>query len=197
MAEFPIMPFHVDAYLSATENLATIEHGAYQLILMQMWRHGGVLPNDDKVLAGYAKLRLYRWKKMKPTIMAFMRIEGNFITQNRLIKLIELGRQHSFVQSQKAKRMWAKKRQSFNAPAYATAMPVHMPGDAKVSKIVSTNSFLENSTRSENGQADEKTQTAPPNLAAPPPNRDDETPNQFAPTSALMNSRLVKGLRQQ
>ena len=151
MTKYPIMPMHVDAYLGATEHLSTIEHGAYQLILMQMWRGGGVLPNDDKVLARCAKVDAARWKKMKPTIMGFIRIEGKFITQRRLIGILDKLNRHSESQSTKAQRRWLKNKGLPHADGIATALPVHMPTDAKV---LSGESSLEGSALSppENGK---------------------------------------------
>lgn len=134
MAKYPVMPVHIDAYLSATEHLSTIEHGAYQLILFQMWRHGGALLNNDRVLARCAGLDMGRWKRMKPTIMAFMQIEGNYITQRRLIEILDKLSRHSKSQSDRAKSKWLKINGPKHAAGMPPAIPTHMPKSAKVKK---------------------------------------------------------------
>lgn len=189
MAEFPTMPLFTDAYLGDTGHLTTVEHGAYLLILIAMWRNGGVLPGDDKTLARYAKLNLDKWGKVKATIMAFLQRDGAFVTQPKLLKTIQSVRQHSQSQSSRAKSRWLKQK----GLAHASASIRHMPIDAIQTKKVSTSLLMRDSTRSEKGQAEEEKATStPPELAAAPPS--EAAP--LAPTSALMNTRLVRGMSQ-
>jgi uncharacterized protein YdaU (DUF1376 family) len=42
-----------------------LEHGAYMLLLMAMWRSGGTLPKNDKRLARFAKLTTPQWNRIK------------------------------------------------------------------------------------------------------------------------------------
>lgn len=55
LAEFPSMPLWTEAYLADTGHLTTIEHGAYLLLLITMWRAGGSPPNDDKTLREWVR----------------------------------------------------------------------------------------------------------------------------------------------
>ena len=84
MTDSPAMLLWTDAYIGDTMHLTTLEHGAYLLILMSMWRAGGSLPNDEKMLARTAKLSLDKWRKIAPTILAFMTVDGAAISQKRL-----------------------------------------------------------------------------------------------------------------
>lgn len=85
MAQFPAMPFWTDAYLGDTTHLTTIEHGAYLLLLFTSWRSKDCcLPDDDKLLARYAKLGPVQWVKMRPVIEPFFKIENGVWIQQRL-----------------------------------------------------------------------------------------------------------------
>lgn len=126
MAQFPMFPLWTDAYLADTTHLSTVEHGAYLLLLITMWRSGDkALPNDDVRLARFARLRLDQWRRMKPTILAFFEIDGGCIRQARLTDEAESCARFSESQGRKAKARWLKKRH----PHDAAAMPerCHLP----------------------------------------------------------------------
>lgn len=76
MADFPYLPMWTDAYLADTTHLHTEEHGAYLLLLFSAWRNPECsLPDDDATLSRLAGLSLAKWKAMKPTIMAFWKLD--------------------------------------------------------------------------------------------------------------------------
>lgn len=74
-----------DAYMADTSHLTTFEHGAYLLILIAMWRAGGHLPNDDIRLARSARMTPGKWAKIAPTIRQFLTVNGDTVTQKRLM----------------------------------------------------------------------------------------------------------------
>jgi uncharacterized protein YdaU (DUF1376 family) len=79
------MPLWTDAYLGDTTHLTTLEHGAYLLLLITAWRaRDNRLPDDDRLLARYAKLTPAQWQRVKPILSAFFRIEDGYWTQGRL-----------------------------------------------------------------------------------------------------------------
>ena len=85
MAEFPSLPLFTDAYLADTTHLTTTEHGAYLLLLMTAWRTPGCyLPDDDVMLARYAKMTRDKWKKIRPTLVQFFRVRDGQWHQARL-----------------------------------------------------------------------------------------------------------------
>lgn len=85
MAEFPALPLWTDAYLGDTTHLKTVEHGAYLLLLMTAWRSRDCrLPDDDALLARYARCGPREWKRLRPIIEPFFDIENGFWTQRRL-----------------------------------------------------------------------------------------------------------------
>jgi len=84
MTATPFMQLYVADYMGDTQHLTTEQHGAYLLLLMTMWRHGGRLPNDASKLARIARVNLRRWHSVSPEVMAFFTVEGDAITQKRL-----------------------------------------------------------------------------------------------------------------
>lgn len=122
MAQHPCFPLWTDAYLGDTGHLSTTEHGAYLLLLITMWRNKGSLPNDDKLLARYARLTSTQWRRIKPILMPFFEVDGDELRQARLTDEYAAVRRQSLKQSDKAKARWLKEKK--------TAMPVHSPGNA-------------------------------------------------------------------
>jgi uncharacterized protein YdaU (DUF1376 family) len=84
MTTTPGMMLWTDAYLGDTSHLTTLEHGAYLLILMAMWRAGGSLPDDDARLARCAGLSRDKWRRIAPTIRELLIGEDGRVTQKRL-----------------------------------------------------------------------------------------------------------------
>ncbi len=69
MSAPPWMPLYVADYLADTRHLTTIEHGAYLLLIMHYWRHGG-LPDDDGRLAQITGMTVNDWLSIRSTIAA-------------------------------------------------------------------------------------------------------------------------------
>ncbi len=129
MAEFPAMPLWTDAYLGDTTHLTTTEHGAYLLLLISMWRTAEKrLPNDDRLLARYARCTAGQWARMRPILMTFFNVRGGFITQSRLTDEAVAVKQKSRKQSDKAKARWLKVKE----PVDAVALPEPCRNDASL-----------------------------------------------------------------
>ncbi len=135
MAEFPALPLWTDAYLADTTHLTTLEHGAYLLLLMAMWRSKDCrLPADDRALSRYARVTTGQWARVKATLMAFFRLEDGHITQGRLTDEAVAVRQNSRRQSDKAKHRWLKN----NETPDAVAMPNACRTDASLTLTLTT-----------------------------------------------------------
>lgn len=117
MAEFPAMPLWTDAYLSDTGHLSTVEHGAYLLLLLTMWRAGGELPDDDIKLSRYTKMTMAKWLKIKPSIMEFFIRANGVLSQKRLQKEFQFVKKNRQKQSQNAKAKWLKSKETGDAVA--------------------------------------------------------------------------------
>jgi len=66
----PWMSFYVRDYLADTVHLSTVEHGAYLMLIMHYWLHGG-LPSEDAKLARIARLSLSEWTEIRQTVADF------------------------------------------------------------------------------------------------------------------------------
>lgn len=192
MAEFPIMPFYIDAYMGDTRHLSTLEHGAYLLLLFAMWRAGGGIENDDDMLAKCAGLTSTQWRRVKPKLMKKMHVESGYVTQAKLLETLEAVRRKSILASDSARARWLKTK----GRPHAFAQRRQSEGNAI--QIVSNSSFLEGGASSESaGQAEQKqrAQQEPPNVAAAPPKVNGFNPNNIdlSPSSALLGTRLMKG----
>lgn len=70
------MPLWIGAYLADTMRLTTIQHGAYLLLLIAYWRERAALPDDDEELRSITKLDRAEWKRQRPVLAKFFKIEG-------------------------------------------------------------------------------------------------------------------------
>lgn len=138
MARFPSFPLWTDAYLADTGHLTTIEHGAYLLLLITMWRAGGKLPNDDKQLARYARMTAGQWARIKPTMMAFFTVSSDGITQGRLTDELGIIKRKSEKQSDSANAKWRKENNKRHASASAETVVGDIPNGCQVDAPIST-----------------------------------------------------------
>lgn len=85
MTERPYMQLYIADYLGDTQHLTIEQSGCYLHLLMAMWRAGGYLPNDATKLARVVRLTVRKWKKLATDVMPLFTIEGDRITQKRLL----------------------------------------------------------------------------------------------------------------
>jgi len=86
MSAPPYMKLYIADYLADTTHLSCLEHGAYLMLLMAMWRAGGKLPNKDVKLAAITRLPARDWAKIRPAIMELFTVSGGAIKHKRLAK---------------------------------------------------------------------------------------------------------------
>ena len=119
MSNPPWMPLYVRDYLADTTHLRTVEHGAYLLLIMHYWQHGG-LPAEDARLCRIVKMRPCHWTEIRPVL------EQLFSPGFRSHKRIDHELQHAAAIKEKA-RQAARKRWSKQPPwNHATASSKHM-----------------------------------------------------------------------
>ena len=78
------MPLYVGDYLRDTAHLSTSEHGAYFLMLMHAWTHGGELPGDGPRLCIITKMSAKDWRHSGDILMAFFQRHGAMLRHKRL-----------------------------------------------------------------------------------------------------------------
>lgn len=118
MAEFPALPFWVDAYVADTGHLSPEQHGLYLLLLMLMWRsHDCRVPNDDDWIARRLNVNsdLVRLK-LRPIIAEFCFPDSrHWLSQKRLRKEWNSLRERSRKASRSSKSRWDREKNHANA----------------------------------------------------------------------------------
>ena len=85
MAEYPALPLFTDAFIADTIHLDAAETGAYMMLLMSAWRTSECrLPDDDKILARFARCSPRQWTKIKDTVLKFWTLKNGYWEQKRL-----------------------------------------------------------------------------------------------------------------
>ena len=123
----PYLQFYPTDYLSDTQHLTTVEHGAYFLLILNYWQRGGPLPDDDKRLAGIVKLPIEQWLNARSTVVEFFAVENGTWIHSRiesdLNKVKSTRKQQSEAGKLSAAKRLKKKRNltvvetPFNAPS--------------------------------------------------------------------------------
>jgi uncharacterized protein YdaU (DUF1376 family) len=116
VSELPFMPLYVADYLADTTHLSTEAHGAYLLLLMVLWKSGGEVQNDDKILARIVRLSPAKWDRIKDDVLEFFNVVENKIFHNRVTQEIQKAKNLGEVRSEVGKRgVQAKRLKSLEA----------------------------------------------------------------------------------
>jgi uncharacterized protein YdaU (DUF1376 family) len=108
MADYPHMPFFVDAYLGDTMHLSLEEHGAYLKLLMIAWRSPDcALPDDDRKLARMLGVTVAAWtRRLRPAIAPFWTVADGVWTQKKQRKIREKVSEISQLRASAAAQRW-------------------------------------------------------------------------------------------
>ena len=72
-------PFYPSDYLKDTQRLTTEQHGAYLLLILDCWNHGGQTSDDDEDLASVTKMPLEAWQRARRKLAClFLQEEGQW-----------------------------------------------------------------------------------------------------------------------
>jgi Uncharacterized protein conserved in bacteria len=77
------MPLFIGDYLKYTARLSTEQHGAYILLIMDYWTNGPPA-DDDEELAVITRLDLRSWRRHRPKIERYFRIEDGVWRHKRI-----------------------------------------------------------------------------------------------------------------
>lgn len=97
------MPIYWGDYLRDTMHLATVEHGAYLLLIAHYWTSRTPLPDNDARLAAITKLSPDAWSNARPVLAAFFKIADGVWRHERVEKELAAWSERKEKRSQKAK----------------------------------------------------------------------------------------------
>lgn len=121
MAAPPYMKLYVGDYLGDTHHLGSVEHGAYLLLLMAMWRSGGSLPADDDGLARLSRCTPEQWGEIRRAILPFFSRSRGRLTHKRLASELAKYENTSCKRSEAGKRGGRKNTNDNNSVHKANA----------------------------------------------------------------------------
>ena len=131
MSAPPFMQLWVADYLGDTRHLTCEQHGAYLLLLMSMWRAGGSVSNEPRMLARLACCTPSRWSKIAPEVLDLLTLEGDQISHPRIKAELTKASEKSIKRAEAGTRggVATSKVNSLKnndtAPAIATRLPQH------------------------------------------------------------------------
>ena len=120
MSDTPFMPLWVADFVGDTLDLDAKEIGAYLLILMTMWGRDGYLPNDDKKLQRVARCGR-DWPRVWAALAHYFTVEGDRITQGRLLQELQKVAAKRAVNAQHGARGGRAKALKYNKSDLANA----------------------------------------------------------------------------
>ena len=86
MAALPYMQFYVGDYLADTGHLTTVQHGAYLLLMLNYWRRGEALADDDARLSATVKMTKRVWLRNRPVLAEFFEVSDGVWRHKRIEK---------------------------------------------------------------------------------------------------------------
>ena len=102
------MPLYIGDYLADTMSLEAREHGAYLLLIMHYWRNGP-LPDDDRALAGIARVDRKTWAAdTGPIVRNFFAAEDGRLHHKRIDAEREAARLIAEKKRSAANARWGK-----------------------------------------------------------------------------------------
>jgi len=115
------MKLYIGDYLGDTHHLGALEHGAYLLLLMAMWRAGGTLPAIDANLAKLARCTPDEWATIRDVVLAYFKRSRGRLTHKRIAQEIAKYEDVSGKRSEAGKQGGDKKSKKNKGPALAIA----------------------------------------------------------------------------
>lgn len=116
MPKLPYMPWYPTDYKADTSHLSLEEHGAYRLLLDQLWLSDGVLGFDVKRLSRRLGITPKRFEKIWAEIGEFFCLEAGQITHKRVTSEIkkaqEMVEKRAATARKAAEKRWKKDKKN-------------------------------------------------------------------------------------
>jgi len=88
MSKTPFMPLWVADFINKTTDLDARETGAYLMLIMALWTHGGTLPNDARKLQRIARCGR-EWPRVWAAIEGYFDVSDDSISQPRVTEELQ------------------------------------------------------------------------------------------------------------
>jgi len=93
MTKVKMMPLYVDEFIGDTDGLDPWDRGMYLLLLVYMWKREDDLPDNDAEIARTLGITRGTWVKLRGRLSRFLLCDGATVSQKKLRKLFEKGRE--------------------------------------------------------------------------------------------------------
>lgn len=116
------MPLYIGDYLADTASLSTLQHGAYMLLMMEIWRNGPI-QNNPRRLSRVAKTDVQTWEdEIWPELQDFFTVVDGCLDQKRLRAEREKAEEISKKRANAAAKRHTSKQNSCKTDANAEQM---------------------------------------------------------------------------
>lgn len=144
MTELPYRPEHVNDAIANSEELTNEELGAFVRLQRAMWKAGGYLPDDTKVLARFSRAGS-RWGKVAPAILRKLTAFGGKISCPELLTVLLITKERRRKRAEAAQQRWTsdkslETKKVRDASAYA--MHEQTPSNHNQNSVERTNSLV-------------------------------------------------------
>lgn len=85
MSKLPYWPVYPDSFLTDTDMFDLTERGAWVVLCMHMWRHGGWIPDDNEKISRLLRITPGKWSKLRPTFEPFFKKERELLSNEKLL----------------------------------------------------------------------------------------------------------------
>ena len=160
----PYFPFYVDDWLDNDDvfSMGLECEGAYIRLLAALWKRGGTLPDNPRLICNLLRIKPAKWKKIRAALVDEFGVisyeNGTFFNQ-RLIEELKVFSEKSEKSSRSASKRWDKndktgteKPNKINETEHANALPTQCHID--IDKDIDNKTYTSDSPPSESPQAD-------------------------------------------
>lgn len=128
------MPLFIGDYLKDTGRLSTEQHGAYILLIMDYWTNGPPADDDDE-LSAITRLDLKTWRRHRPKLERFFRVEDGHLRHKRIDEELAAAQGKSDKAAEKAsaaaRARWDRERPKQPDPDAPSTPPSSARSDAQ------------------------------------------------------------------
>lgn len=165
MSEFPHLPLFVDAFRAKTYHLSRAERGMYLDILMLCWGSPGCrIPNEMPWITRKLMVSDDEMPLLCGVIAEFMRTDGNWMWNSRLLHEYEHVKKKKKQQSDRSKSRWHKEKEACGNDA-DTRIPRNAPIPIPISKKEQPNGCM-SETSSDTSKPKRRKMVYPPPFEA-------------------------------